>query len=163
MDPYIVFYPRENRNLCERPENGVCSGPDKRYDNLRDNLGYIGRYSRRLNLTNTQPRGGCTTTRCGTLCSTGYCVAQTPRTGAEYLVYAPDGRSFTVDLSAMPASRKLSVEWFNPATGTTLRSDPVLAGSDAQEFTPPFGGDAVLYLVDTQGHATDRTGPSPIN
>ena len=80
------------------------------------------------------------------------CLAQTPATGAEYLVYAPSGGSFRVDLTAMPKDRKLAVEWFNPSTGAVIVKDPVHSGS-SQRFTPPFNGDAVLYLVDTAGHA----------
>jgi hypothetical protein len=146
MDPYLVYYPRESRNLCVSPDNAICSGPDKRYDNFRDNLGYILKYSRKLNLASVTPRMS--------LASTGYCLAQTPSVGAEYLVYAPAGGSFTVDLSAMSGSRKLSVEWFNPWTGAAITGDPIPAGSSSQSFNPPFSGDAVLYVVDTAGHAT---------
>ncbi len=145
MDPYVVYYPRQNRNLCISPRNGICKQPDPRWDNFRDNLGYILKYSRKLNLAGVTPRGS--------LSSTGYCLAQTPAAGAEYLVYAPSGGPFTVDLSAMPRSRTLAVEWFNPATGTATAAEAVAAGSNAQPFTPPFGEDAVLYLVDTAGHA----------
>jgi hypothetical protein len=53
----------------------------------------------------------------------------------------------------MPRERKLAVEWFNPSTGMVIVRDPVHSGS-SQRFTPPFSGDAVLYLVDTAGHAT---------
>lgn len=147
MDPYLVFYPRENRNLCVSPNNAICSGPDKRWDNFRDNLGYILRYSRKLNLANVTPRSS--------LCATGYCLAQTPSVGAEYLVYSPAGGSFTVDLSAMSGARKLSVEWFNPLTGAAITGDPIPAGSSSQSFSASFAGDAVLYLVDNEGHATD--------
>lgn len=153
MDPYIVYYPRENRNLCVSPEKGVCSAPDARYDNLRDNLGYIVSYSRKLNLAKVTPHGGCKTPRCGSLTSTGYCLAQTPAAGAEYLIYAPEGGRFTVNLSAMSSARTLAVEWFNPSTGAVIADQPIPAGSTAQPFTPPFDGDAVLYLVDAMGHA----------
>jgi hypothetical protein len=146
MDPYVVYYPRENRNQCVSAVNGICSGPDGRYDNFRKNLGYILQYSRKLNLGRVTPQKA--------LASTGYCLAQTPPTGAEYLVYAPSGGSFTVDLSAMPPSRKLAAEWFNPSTGATVSEHPVAAGSASQSFTPPFRGDAVLYLVDATGHAS---------
>jgi len=146
MDPYLVYYPRQNRNLCVSPANAICSGPDKRYDNFRDNLGYILRYSRKLNLANVTPQGS--------LSSTGYCLAQTPSVGAEYLVYVPSGGSFTVNLSAMSGSTTLSVEWFNPSTGIAIAGAPVPAGSSSQSFSPSFGGDAVLYLVDAAGHAT---------
>ena len=145
MDPYVAYYSRENRNLCVSPNNAICSGPDKRYDNFRDNLGYILRYSRKLNLAKVKPSGA--------LSSTGYCLAQTPPVGAEYLVYAPSGGPFTVNLSAMSGSRTLSVEWFNPSTGVATSGDPTPAGSSSQSFNPPFNGDAVLYLVDAAGHA----------
>lgn len=145
MDPYVVYYPRESRNLCASPVNGICSGPDTRYSNFRDNLGYILKYSRKLNLGRVTPQKS--------LSSTGYCLAQTPSGGAEYLVYAPSGGSFTVDLSAMPASRRLAVEWFNPSSGATIGVEPIPSGSSVQSFTAPFSGDAVLYLVDTAGHA----------
>ena len=149
MDPYVAYYPRENRNLCVSPTNAICSGPDKRYDNLRDNLGYILRYSRKLNLAKVTPSSS--------LASTGFCLAQTPLVGAEYLVYAPSGGSFTMNLSAMSASRTLSIEWFNPSTGVVTTGSPIPAGSSSQSFSPPFEGDAVLYLVDTAGHATSST------
>ena len=145
MDPYLVYYPRENRNLCVSPTHGICRAPDSRWDNFRDSLGYILRYSQKLNLAAVTPRMP--------LCSTGFCLANTPSAGAEYLVYAPLGGSFTVDLSAMPASRMLVVEWFNPATGAVSRGSPIHSGSPAHRFTPPFTGDAVLYLVDAAGHA----------
>lgn len=148
MDPYNIYYPRESRNVCGSPENAICATPDKRYENFRDNLGYLSKYSRRLNLAKVTAQKS--------LSSTGYCLAQTPAEGAEYLVYAPSGGSFTVDVSAMPAARKLAVEWFNPATGASVAGNPVSAGSSSQSFTPPFSGDAVLYLVDTDGHAGGR-------
>ena len=69
-----------------------------------------------------------------------------------YLAYAPAGGAFTMDLSAMPNSRRLAVEWFNPAAGATITGDSIAAGSSSQTFSPPFSGDAVLFLVDTAGH-----------
>ena len=59
MDPYEVYYPRENRNLCLSPVNGVCSAPDSRWNNFRDNLGYIVTYSRKLSLANVSPQPAC--------------------------------------------------------------------------------------------------------
>jgi hypothetical protein len=144
MDPYLVYYPRENRNLCPSPTGGISAKPDPRWENFRNNLGYLVRYSHKLNLNNIRPRDS--------LCSTKCCLAQTPSAGAEYLAYAPAGGAFTMDLSAMPNSRKLALEWFSPATGETIINSPIAAGSTAERFTPPFSGDAVLYLVDTAGH-----------
>jgi hypothetical protein len=144
MDPYLVYYPREKRNLCLSLIHGIGSKPDPRWENFRNNLGYILRCARKLNLAYVVPRDS--------LCSTKHCLAQTPEAGAEYLAYAPSGGSFTVDLSAMPSSRSVAVEWFNPATGETVDQGSVNAGARSQSFTPPFSGDAVLYLVDSQGH-----------
>jgi len=149
MDPYVVSYPREHRNVCVSPTNAICSAPDARWDNFRNNLGYILKYSRKLNLARVTPRSS--------LCSTGYCLAQTPSEGAEYLAYAPSGGLFTIDLSAMSSSRKLSVEWFNPSTGAVMTGKPIPSGPSSQSFTPPFSGDAVLYLVDTVGHGTSAS------
>ena len=116
--------------------------------NCRKIEGVNSYYSRKLNLAGVTPRHS--------LCSTGFCLAQTPSVGAEYLVYAPSGGSFTIDLSAMPGSRRLALEWFNPSTGATIAGKPIPSGSSSQSFTPPFSGDAVLYLMDTAGHATSR-------
>lgn len=145
MDPYLIDYPRENRNLCRIPDHGVCQAPDARWNSLRDNLGFILRYSRKLDLANVAPRDS--------LSSTGYCLANTSSADAEYLIYAPVGGSFTVDLSAMPSTRKLAVEWFNPSTAAVIPGKTIAAGTHSQVFIPPFDGDAVLYLVDVAGHA----------
>jgi hypothetical protein len=145
MDPYVVYYPRQNRNLCTSPTDGVCSGPDPRWDNFRDNLGYIVSYSRKLDLDAVLPST--------TLCSTGYCLAQTPVTGSEFLVYAPTGGSFTVDLGAA-TGRTMKFEWFDPATGKVASTGSVPGGNAAQSFSTPasIASDAVLYLVDSMGH-----------
>jgi hypothetical protein len=144
MDPYLVYCPRQNRNLCAAPVNGIGREADPRWTNFRNNLGYILRYSRKLNLANVTPSD--------TLCSTHYCLAQTPPVGAEYLAYAPAGGSFTIDLSAMPSSRRLTVEWLSPASGEVISQNTIAASSPSQSFRAPFAGDAVLYLVDSEGH-----------
>jgi len=59
---------------------------------------------------------------------------------------------FTLDLSAMPNSQSLAVEWFDPANGKTITQSPVPAGSSSQSFRAPFHGDAALYAVDVAGH-----------
>jgi len=56
--------------------------------------------------------------------SPNYCLAQTPAAGAEYMVYAPSGGLFYLDISAMPDSRRLKLEWFNPATRPFQLSRP---------------------------------------
>ena len=151
MDPYLIFagpssgWP--NRNNCDggvAPAHGVCTVPDSaKWDNLRYNMGYAVSYANKVDLVKMTPQGS--------LSSTGYCLAQTPSTGAEYLVYEPGGSSFTVNLTAMPASRTLNVEWLDPSTGTIHPGGTVAAGA-TRTFSAPFSGDAVLYLVDTAGH-----------
>ena len=145
MDPYVVHYPRQARNLCVSPVNAICSAPDARYDNLRDNLGYIVKYSRRLKLAAMTPNGA--------LSSTGYCLVQAPSSGAAYLVYAPEGGPFAVDLSGLPEGRQLAVEWFDPSTGAVVHARTISAGAALQRFTAPFSGDAVLYLSETAARA----------
>ncbi len=135
MEPYEIYWSSGNRNLCGSPTNGVCSSPDPRWDNLRNNLGYIVSYGNRMNLLAMTPQP--------TLSSTGYALANASAAG-EYLVYAPNGGSFTVNLSATPGS--LSVEWFNPSNISVTTSGTVPGGSNNVPFTPPFTGDAVLYL-----------------
>src|SRR5262249_53353913 len=70
MDPYLVYYPRQKRNLCISPESGIGRKPDPRWANFRANLGYILRYSRKLNLANVAPHSSLSSTR--------FCLAQTP-------------------------------------------------------------------------------------
>jgi len=135
MDPYVVFYPRENRNLSPSPGHGIGAGPDPRWDNVRDTMGYIRGYAERLDLAAVAPRGD--------LSSTKHALANTNSVHPEFLVYAPSGGSFTVELSAVAGA--LAVEWMNPATG--VRTDGAsVSGGSTFTFTPPFSGDAVLYL-----------------
>ena len=106
---------------------------------IRNNLGYVRSYALRMNLAAMIP-----TSNTG-LCSTGYCLRNAAPSG-EYLAYLPSGGSITLNLSATPEN--LLVEWFNPANGTTVQSGIVPGGAN-QQFTAPFGGDAVLYLKAT--------------
>jgi hypothetical protein len=138
-----MYWASSNRNLCGSPTNGVCTTVDPRWNNFRDNLGYTLAYAKRLDLAKVTPQPG--------LSSTGFCMADAVSTGSEYLVYAPSGGSFTVNLSA--TTKTLNVEWFNPSTGVTTSAGTVTGGSSSRAFTPPFSGDAVLYLVDSAGHA----------
>jgi hypothetical protein len=79
------------------------------------------------------------------LSSTRLCLA---RPGVEYVVYAPEGGAFTVDLSAAKG-KQLAVRWYDPRKGAFQAGDRIGGGADAQAFTPPFSGDAVLHLQTT--------------
>jgi hypothetical protein len=135
MDPYVVYYPRENRNLCPAPVNGISARPDPRWDNVRATMGYIRGYAERMNLAAMSPQEKLSTT--------GHALASAGSARSELLVYAPRGGSFTVDLSRIRG--QAIVEWMNPTTGgKSVGAD--VSGGATRSFTPPFDGDAVLYL-----------------
>ena len=127
MDPYNCSPAWPPLDACD-PNNPV-------WVSLRTNLGYTRIFAQRMNLAAMTPSYG--------LASTGFCLANAAAQGAEYLVYAPTGGEFRVDVMAV--SGELQVEWFNPATGATITSTPILGGA-IRTFTPPFAEDAVLYL-----------------
>ena len=77
----------------------------------------------------------------GELTSTGVCLA---RPGEEYVVYTPTGGTFTVNL-AEAKGKRMCVRWYDPRQGQFRGSEEVDGGS-SHSFTPPFPGDAVLYL-----------------
>lgn len=135
MDPYVVFYPREKRNLCPSPVHGISSAPDARWDNVRATMGFIRSYTDRLNLAGMTPRGDLT--------STGHLLVSTTPASPEVLVYAPAGGRFTVNLLGL--NGPFAVEWMNPATGDRIGA-AAAGGGETVTFTPPFTGDAVLYL-----------------
>jgi hypothetical protein len=141
MDPYVVSYPREQRNLCPAPVNGIGLAPDPRWENVRATMGYIRGYAQRMDLAAMTPQGK--------LSSTGHAIASTGSARPEFLVYAPSGGAFTLDLSNNRG--RFLVEWLNPATGEKInRADA--SGGATRTFTPPFDGDAVLYLrLDSPG------------
>jgi hypothetical protein len=144
MDPYEIFWQGSPvRNTCLNPSSQVCTGGvDTKYNKFRASMGHLQSFvNNNLNLLKMTPQGG--------LSSTGFCLADNSATGAEYVVYAPSGGTFTVNLSA--TSRTLNVAWFNPLTGATT-AGAAIAGGSTKSFTAPFGGDAVLYLVDAAGH-----------
>ena len=74
--------------------------------------------------------------------STGICLASP---GKEYVIYAPGGERFTVDLSGANG-RTLSTRWYDPTTGKAVAGDEITGGGAAEPFQPPFAGDAVLHL-----------------
>jgi hypothetical protein len=135
MDPYVVYYPRERRNLCPSPVNGIGSGPDPRWDEVRNTMGYIRDYAERMNLAELTPQAN--------LSSTGHVLANTNDAAAEFLIYAASGGRFSVDLAGQ--SGQLAVEWMNPQSGIKTEGLNVDGGAK-RIFEPPFSGDAVLYL-----------------
>jgi len=110
----------------------LARGDVSKWDPVRKNMGYTLQFARRMGLANARPMND--------LASSKYCLA---KPAYQYLVYAPQGGTITLDLSA--AKGALKVEWFDPGTG---RSTPAgsIEGGAARELTPPFEGDAVLYV-----------------
>lgn len=78
----------------------------------------------------------------GALSTTGVCSAHP---GKEYVVYAPDGKPFTLDLSGATGQR-LAVRWYDPASGREEAAAAVAGGNAAERVQPPFSSDAVLHL-----------------
>jgi Putative collagen-binding domain of a collagenase len=78
----------------------------------------------------------------GELTSTGFCLAQP---GVEYVVYTPTSSVLTVDLTAAK-DKTLKVRWYDPRRGRFGRAEKIDGGSSSRQFTPPFGGDAVLDM-----------------
>jgi hypothetical protein len=135
MDPYVVYYPREHRNLPKSPRNGIGLGPDPRWENVRNTMGYIHDYADCMNLAAMTPQGN--------LSSTGHVLANTGPTNPEFLVYTSSNGVFTVNLAGIKG--RFKIEWMNPATGVKTSGETVSGGAK-RTFTPPFSGDAVLYL-----------------
>jgi hypothetical protein len=149
QDPWDMFWSASSRNLCNggvAPTNGICpsNSLDLYWEPLRNNLGYATLLSRKLDLPKMSP---------SPVASTGWCLADDSATGSEFVVYAPNGGSFTVDLSAQ-AGRTLNYQWLDPTTGNYTSIATVTGGNSTQSFTPPWGSsyDAVLYIVDAAGH-----------
>ena len=91
-------------------------------------------------------------------CSTQYCLI---KDGMEYLVYRPSSSgSVTVNLTA--ASGQLSYEWFNPATGIVAGTGATTGGA-SRTFTPPFSGDAVLYIYSAGISVTSTPTNTPLS
>jgi hypothetical protein len=108
---------------------------DPRWVSLRRNLGYTRAYAERMHLAAMAPHPD--------LCSTRWCLANPAAEGGAYLTYAPDGGTLEVDLSDTPGT--LSVEWFAPGTARVVDGGTTSGGAP-RTFTPPFAGDAVLFL-----------------
>jgi hypothetical protein len=117
---------------------------------LRLSLGFTRVYADRMDLLAMKPHGE--------LSSTGYALANPATVGGEYLVYSPSGGPVTVDLTATAGN--LSVEWFDPATGSA-HSGGTAVGGVSRTFTPPFEGDSVLHLVSVEGEPTTSGATNP--
>jgi hypothetical protein len=128
MDCYTV-------HLSSRPtRDNQCDGVlDPTFDPIRNALGDTVTYSKKLDLAHTFPSDKIFD------CSTRYCLRNP---GNEYLVYQPGSGTFTLNLAA----GDYYFEWFKPDSGTIAKTGTITAANGNRSFTPPFSGDAVLYL-----------------
>ncbi len=105
----------------------------------RKNMGYTLFYANRMNLKAAVPKDDATT-------STGYSLVNLSPGKAQILVYAPrDRRQFNVSVDLSDISGEVWGEWMNPETGT-VHIGLSTTGGGVRSFTPPFNGDAVLFL-----------------
>jgi hypothetical protein len=131
MDPYLMPWP--TRNLCTGApvdgDNGVCSGLDTQWNQLRSAIGDIVAYGKKIDLKNMTPQDSLSTS--------GFCLASL---GSQYLVFSTTN-SFT--LTTAPGT--YTFEWFNPSTHTIVQTGPVTVGS-TQMFTDSFSRHSCLWL-----------------
>jgi len=122
-----------------QPGNGAelpnPNNADEGLETARTAMGHTLQLAQRVKLAAMTPQNE--------LCSTGYCLANSNADTPEYVVYAPDGGPFTVDLTAV--SGTMQAEWFDVAKGKTAGTEE-LTGGAKQEVQAPFDGDAVLYV-----------------
>jgi hypothetical protein len=102
-------------------------------DTIRINLGYTRRYANKMNLIRMKPEND--------LSSTGYCLSDRVE---EFLVYLPGSKEAVIDLSGNPG--EFSVEWFEPATGTTEAGSSITGGNRITLTSPFTTEDALIYL-----------------
>jgi len=131
MDPYLTKWPGRNYPPGTTADPNVGVEPDPYWDVIRDAMGPTLTYANRMELVATKPQPSFS--------STGFCLANS---GVEYLVYQPYAKSFSVHLP----QGTYQYEWFNPSSNLVATTGSVVASGGEQAFTPPFTGDAVLYL-----------------
>jgi hypothetical protein len=119
---------------------------DSVWQNVRTNIGAINNYanSKFSDLAAMNPSTSD--------CSTSFCLVNP---GLEYLVYAPGGGYFTLNLE----SGNYSYEWYNASAASVASSGNVSAKGGSQSFSPPFDGDAVLYLKSGGGESAGSDSP----
>ena len=116
--------------------DGGLNGFDWPYNpEVRPAMSQTRSYAERMNLAVMAPQPN--------LSSTSYVLANP---GSEYLIYQPGSGSFTVELK----KNKYKYEWFNPLTVRIVQNGTLSAGDGKREFSPPFSGQAVLYLKSSE-------------
>lgn len=130
MDPYK-----------DKDRRATLSVAEDVFERARKAMGHTLMYARKMNLASMKPNNW--------LSSTGYCLADP---GKEYLVYQPKSGAFKL----MFGPGTFQCEWFNPETGTAVPGEVVSTKGEEKSFSPPFEGDAVLYLKAASGETPGR-------
>jgi hypothetical protein len=131
MDPYLTKWPNRNTPEGSTSDPDVGVKPDRYWDVIRDAMGSALTFANRANLVAMTPQSS--------LSSTGYCLANP---GKEYIAYQPTSGNFTVRLAA----GTYNFEWFDPSSNRVLSTGTMAVPDGGHKFTPPFRGDALLYL-----------------
>jgi hypothetical protein len=118
--------------------------PDWR-EPVRKAMGHTLTYATKMNLVKMTPQ------RSSNACSTRYCLVNP---GKEYLAYQPGSGAFRINLSA----GTYAYEWFNPAAGHIVQTGHIAVAGGEHSFSPPFYGNAVLYLKRTKYITSKRAG-----
>jgi hypothetical protein len=92
------------------------------------------------------------------LSSTRYVLAD-PADG-DFVVYAPEGGAFTLDLSGVAAGNRLRAGWVDVEAGTVVESAAVEGGNAAQ-FAPPFAGRPAALVLRPERRAPPRERQPP--
>jgi hypothetical protein len=112
MDEHVIAFDWTKRVVI--PDDGQAEA-------IRWAMGYTRLFADRINLTEMTPQND--------LISTAYCLA---KQGSEYPAYQPKSSPFTVTL----APGKYFYEWFNPATGKTVKTGRIAGNGKPQTFEP---------------------------
>jgi hypothetical protein len=118
------------------PPDSIASAALPNAQQIRRAMGQTARFAARMDLLSMTPIPSRS--------STGYVLASPD----EYLVYAPSGGSFSVDMSG--SSGTFATEWLDPGNDSTHFGADVSGGA-TRTFQAPFSGPAVLYLTDASG------------
>jgi chitodextrinase len=127
------------------PEGGNAGNDPLPDEGARNAMGHTLTYAKKMNFINMTPSSSSSD------CSTTYCLRNP---GNEYLIYQPGSGSFTVNMIA----GNYNYEWFNPNLGTVVSTGTITASNGNRTFSPPFSGEAVLYL--SKNNSNDTTAPS---